>query len=119
MHHSSFKNQVAVQTHPLDRKTASTLSRELKIPAGKKTALAMRVSHHPHGDWQLRVRVNGKVVSDQIVGSKTVGKNEWLEVSVDLSRFAGKTVKLTLENHPNNWANEWAYWNRVAITSSD
>ncbi|MEC9094038.1 MAG: PVC-type heme-binding CxxCH protein [Planctomycetota bacterium] len=119
VHHSSFRNQVAVQTHPLDRKTASTLSRQLKIPTGKKTALALRVSHHPHGDWQLRVRVNGKVISDQIVGSKTVDKTEWLEVSVDLSSYAGKTIQLTLENHPNNWSSEWAYWNRVVITSKE
>ena len=119
VHHSSFRNLTAVQTHPLDRKTASRLSGEFKIPAGKKTALKMRVSHHPHGDWQLRVLVNGKVLSDQIVGSKTVGKNEWLDVAVDLSRFAGQTVKMVIENHPNNWANEWAYWNRVELSSKD
>ncbi|MDG2469928.1 MAG: hypothetical protein P8M80_11660, partial [Pirellulaceae bacterium] len=108
-----------LQPHPLYPKTACRLSRQITIPAFKKTALKMRVSHHPHGDWQLRVLVNGKVLSDQIVGSKTVGKNEWLDVAVDLSRFAGQTVKIVIENHPNNWANEWAYWNRVELSSKD
>jgi hypothetical protein len=106
-----------VQTHPLDKKTPSSLVRDLTIPAKKKTKLSLRVSHHPHGDWQLRVRANGKVIVDRIVGSKTVAKDEWLNVDVDLTRFAGKRLQLVIENFPNNWYNEWAYWNRVAIVS--
>lgn len=117
VHHTVFRNAVAVQTHPLDRKTPSSLVRELTVPAKKRTKLSMRVSHHPHGDWQLRVWANGKVISDQIVSSKTVAKDEWLDVTVDLSRFAGKRINLTIENFPNNWMNEWAYWNRVSIVS--
>ena len=117
VHHTVFRNAVAVQTHPLDRKTPSSLVRDLTIPEKRKTRLSLRVSHHPHGDWQLRVRANGKVIADQIVGSKTVAKDEWLNVDVDLTRFAGKRIQLVIENFPNNWANEWAYWNRVAIVS--
>ena len=81
----------------------------------RKTTLKLRVSHHPHGDWQLRVLANGKVIADQLVGPDTVGKDEWLDMAVDLSSFAGKRIKLTLENKANNWANEWAYWNKVEI----
>jgi putative membrane-bound dehydrogenase-like protein len=113
--HNSFRNSLAVQTHPLDRKTPSELFRELEVPNNKKTQLSMRVSHHPHGDWQLRVSVSGEVIADTIVGAKTVGDREWLDVKVDLSRFAGKKIQLTIENRPNNWANEWAYWNHVEI----
>lgn len=53
--HSVFRNITAVQTHPLDRKKPCYLVRELEVPRGKKTLLQLKVSHHPHGDWQLRV----------------------------------------------------------------
>jgi putative membrane-bound dehydrogenase-like protein len=113
----AFRNKVAVQTHPLDKKKPSSLFRELSIPSGMKTRLAMRVSHHPHGDWQLRVLVGGEVLTDQIVGAKLVGDADWLDIDVDLTPFAGKTISLTIENRANGWANEWAYWNRIAIVS--
>ena len=114
--HPAFRNQVAVQTHPHDRNVPCVLETRLTdIPKDTRTTLKLRVSHHPHGDWQLRVLANGKVIADQIVGPKTVGKDEWLDVSVDLSQFAGTKVNLSIENRANDWQNEWAYWNRVQI----
>jgi hypothetical protein len=117
VHHKVFRNAAAVQTHPLNRKTPSSLVRDLNIPENKKTFLQMRVSHHPHGDWQLRVLAAGEVLTDQIIGSKTVSQDEWLNVTVDLTKFAGQRIQLSIENRPNNWANEWAYWNRVVVFS--
>jgi putative membrane-bound dehydrogenase-like protein len=117
VHHKVFRNAAAVQTHPLNRKTPSSLFRELTIPKTRRTRLSMRVSHHPHGDWQLRVLASGKVISDQIIGSKSVSKDEWLDVTVDLTEFAGRKIQLSIENRPNDWHNEWAYWNKVSIVS--
>lgn len=123
VHHSVFRNAEAVQTHPLDRKTPSRLVANHKVPEGKQTALKLRVSHHPHGDWQLRILAQADknsepvVLKDQLVSSATVQNDEWLDVSVDLTAFAGKRVQLTLENKPNDWHNEWAYWNAVEIVS--
>ncbi|MCH2179889.1 MAG: c-type cytochrome [Mariniblastus sp.] len=116
--HNSFRNRRAVQTHPVDRDTPCILySTDYDIPEGKTTTMNLRVSHHPHGDWQMRVFVDGEVVADRLVASKTVGKDEWLNVSIDLSPFAGKRVNLWIENRANGWKNEWAYWNRVNIVS--
>ena len=117
-----FRNLAAVQTHPLDRKKASRLIRTVSLPNGK-SELQLSVSHHPHGDWQLRVlastdKKQPEVLYESIVSSMTVGDNEWLDVEVDLSKFAGRSVQLTLENRANNWANEWAYWHKVKIVSS-
>ena len=117
VHHKVFRNETAVQTHPLDRKTPSRLVRKLEIPENKKTRLIIRVSHHPHGDWQLKVLAAGQLVTDQIVGPESVSDDEWLDVSIDLTKYAGRTITLSIENHPNNWRNEWAYWNRVSILS--
>lgn len=116
--HRVFRNATAVQTHPLDEDTPCTLyAGKVVIPSGKKTTLTMRVSHHPHGDWQLRVLADKKVLAKQIVGPKTVADDEWLDVTVDLSAFAGRSINLSVENRANNWSNEWAYWNKVTILS--
>lgn len=115
--HEAFRNAKAVQTHPLNKNKASSLHRTVEIPEDKKTTLQIRVSHHPHGDWQLRVLADGKMIENQLVSSKSVGNDEWMDVSVDLTPYAGKKIRLSIENHPNNWMNEWAYWNKVAIIS--
>jgi len=117
VHHRVFRNATAVQTHPLNRRTPSSLVREFQVPENKKTRLNMRVSHHPHGDWQLRVVVAGEVIAEKIIGSSSVSDDEWLDVTVDLTRFAGRRIRLSIENRPNDWRNEWAYWNRVSVVS--
>jgi putative membrane-bound dehydrogenase-like protein len=114
--HSTFRNRPAVQTHPIAKGKACVLTRTAEIPMGKKTHLKISVTHNPHGDFQLVVRVDGKILEDRIVSSKTV-KNEWADLEIDLSKFAGKKVKLSIENKPNDWANEWAYWNQIKIVS--
>ena len=116
--HSDFRNQTAIQTHPLDRKTPCVIAKKrLVVPEDKSTTLRLRVSHHPHGDWQLRVLAGTEVLTDQIVSSATVGSDEWLDVSIDLSRFAGRPINLSIENRANDWRNEWAYWNKIQIVS--
>ncbi len=53
----------------------------------------------------------------QIVGPKTVAGDEWLDVTVDLSEFAGRSINVSIENRANYGHNEWAYWNKVSINS--
>ena len=94
----------------------SVLSRQVKIPKGQETILTTTVSHHPHGDWLLRVRVDGKIISEKAVSPRTT-KDEWLTHAVDLSGYAGKNIELELENYPSGWRNEWAYWHSVTLNS--
>ena len=65
---------------------------------------------------QLRVRVNGKIISRKEVSSKTV-TNEWLTHEVDLSPYAGKEIHLQLDNQPTDWRNEWGYWHEVKVSA--
>ena len=116
VYHAVFRNRTAVQTHPLNRETPCVLSRTVEVPAEAKTQLKISVSHHPHGDWQLRVLVGKEVLKQQIVRSSEVDK-EWLQVTVDLSRFAGQKIDLVIENRANDWKNEWAYWHNIQIVS--
>ena len=117
VYHQQFRNLQAIQTHPLDRETPSRLIRRLRLPKEKTSKLALRVSHHPHGDWQLRVLVDDNLLADEVVSSRSVSTDEWQDVSVDLSDYAGQSIQLTIENRANDWANEWGYFNRVQIVS--
>ena len=115
--HKVFRNEAAVMTHPFSRSKPARLVRELDIPKGKTTSLKLRVSHHPHADWQLRVLAGKKVLKDTLVSSKTVGNDEWLTLAVGLTQYSGQHIDLTLECRANNWANEWAYWSDVKVVS--
>ena len=117
VYHDVFRNRAAVQTHPIDLETPCVIHREIAVPEDKETSLQLRVSHHPHGDWQLRVLVDKEVLTNQIVGPKMVSKDEWAQVTVDLTKFAGKKIELSIENRANNWHCEWAYWNRIRVVS--
>ncbi len=114
--HEDFRNAPVFQTHPYDEKRPCTLKRTIQVPEAKKTVLALRATHHPHGNWQLRVLVDQEVLADTIVGSKTV-TDEWLNLEVDLSRFAGHEIELVLENRANDWHNEFGYWGGITIVS--
>jgi len=101
-------------THPLNRTTPAKLEREVDIPSGKKTTLSFSIACHPQGDFELRVYVDNKETLKEIVGPPGSG---WREKKIDLSLYAGKRVALRLENFPTEWANEFAFWSDLSITS--
>lgn len=106
-----------VRTHPVDRSTPCVLKGSFNLPADKKATLVLSVAHHQQGDWKLSVRVNGETLLNREVGPKTTTAG-WVDLTVDLSRFAGKRVKIELKNEPTGWANEYGYWGRAAVLSS-
>jgi len=108
--------QNVLVTHPVDRQTPSVLTRTFEVPNRKKTELRLTVGHHPDGDWLLQVKVDGEVVLERPVTKETAPET-WLEVEVDLSDHAGRTVELALVNQPTDWMCEAAYWARVELES--
>ncbi len=108
------KNVLA--THPLDRNTSCVLSRTVAIPAGKKTTLRLVVGHDPQGDFELIVKADGKPLVRKPVSAQTATAH-WLTETVDLSGFAGKSVKLELVNQPTGWSYEAAYWAEIGLAS--
>jgi hypothetical protein len=103
-------------THPLDKETACVLSRKVEIPAGRKTALKLTVGHHPDGDWDLVVRADMRELVRKTVGKNTATSG-WLDVSVDFSEYAGKTVLIELYNQPTGWSWEAGYWAEIKLES--
>ena len=102
-------------THPLDKDTACVISRMADIPAARKTTLKLIVGHHRGGDWELVVRADGRELLRQTVGA-TTATNGWLDVSVDLSKYQGKSILMELCNQPSgDWCWEGGYWGGLSI----
>ena len=97
-------------THPLSKTVPCVLSRKVEVPAGKKTTLELEVTNHPKGNWKLVVQINGKQAL-----SKDIEETKWQRFEVDLSKHAGKTVNVELQNQATGWSHEAAYWSRIAI----
>jgi hypothetical protein len=100
-------------TYPPDKDTECTLTRQIDIPANLQTLLRLKVGHDPRGGYTFIVRANGTELYNW-----DVVKEPWINVKVDLSEYAGKTITLELINKPSRfWSNEWAYFNQIAIES--
>ena len=97
-------------THPLSKTVPCVLSRKIEVPAGKKTTLELEVTNHPKGNWKLVVLINGKQAL-----SKDIEETKWQRLIVDLSKHAGKTVDVELQNQATGWSHEAAYWSRIKI----
>ncbi len=103
-------------THPLNKDVGCSLSKQVEIPAGKKTTLRLVVTHHDGGDWILLVKADGKQRLQKTIDSEAT-TDGWVEVEVDLSDLAGKKVALELVNHANGWSWEAAYWAKISVDS--
>ncbi len=99
-------------THPLNEESPCILSRTIAIPPGKTSTLTFAATNHPRGDWRLTVRINGKNVRTQ-----TIGNSQWNEFQFDLTKYAGKSIRLELENAATDWAFEAAYWSQLEVKS--
>ena len=103
-------------THPLNREVGCTLSKNVDIPAGRKTTLKLAVAPDDRGDWTLAVKADGNQLLNKKIGPETASEG-WVEVEVDLSDLAGKSVLLELINQPDGWSFEAGYWAEIALES--
>jgi len=103
-------------THPLDRHSGCVLSKSVEIPAGKRTTLKLVVAHDERGDWTLIVRADGDQLLKKKISPETA-TGGWVELEVDLSKTAGKSVLLELVNEADGWSYEAGYWAEITIES--
>jgi len=103
-----------IQTMPPAQGIPCILRAPVSIRTGKKTVLMVMAQRHPEGDWQLNVKVGDEQLHTSMIDAGTT-KDGWVELEVDLSRFAGRNIVVDVHNHPNNWNYEHAYWGRLAI----
>jgi hypothetical protein len=108
--------QDVLVTHPLSEVIPCVLSRNADIPEGKKTTLTLLVARHVYGDWTLVVKVDGNVLKRMDIDEGTCPRGV-ATITEDLSPFAGRTIKLELENRADGWRFEGAFWFRIDIQS--
>jgi len=96
-------------THPPQEDVPVVLSRSMNVPKGSPK-LYVSVANQPDGDFELQVKVNGKIIAHpDIMG------DGWKDLEFDLQPWAGKRVKLELLNMPTGWQQEWAHWQRIEV----
>ncbi|MBN2476217.1 MAG: ADP-ribosylglycohydrolase family protein [Pirellulales bacterium] len=103
-------------SHPLNHEVGCTLGKKVEVPAGKQTALRLVVTHDPRGDWLLVIKADGKKLLEKPIGPETA-ENGWVELSVDLTDWAGKSVQLELVNQASDWHYEAGYWAEISLQS--
>jgi hypothetical protein len=101
-------------THPLNETTGCVLSRTVELPADRPTSLRLVVGNDPRGDWDLIVRVDGRQLLRKTIGPQTTSFG-WTELTVDLSAFTGRAIKLELVNQPTGWSYEAARWAEISF----
>jgi hypothetical protein len=103
-------------THPLSANVACVLRRSISVPGQRRSALKLVVGHDARGDWDLVVKADGTPLLRKSIGPETTNLG-WTEVRVDLTRFAGRTVRLELVNEPTGWHYEAAFWGEISLVS--
>jgi len=103
-------------THPLNPEIGCVISRTVELPANTETALKLVVGHDPRGDWDLIVKVDDTQLLRKTIGPETTTVG-WADVVVDLSPYAGQTVRIDLVNEPTGWDYEAAFWGQISLSS--
>ena len=109
-------------THPTGEEEPCVLSKRIEIPKDGKTALELVVGlDQSIGDWELIVKADGKELKRTIIGEDTTTDGA-MELSIDLSAYAGQTVFIELLNQANGWnmeAGEYetAIWLKIELVT--
>jgi hypothetical protein len=85
-------------------------TRTVTLPPGSKAKLKFEVACEGNDKTTLEVRVGSKVVSNERL------ENAWKKWEVDLSKYAGQTVSLWVEQKGLDTTRTTAYWKRLEIT---
>ena len=102
-------------THPFDQQIGCVLSQTVDLPADKKSTLTLVVGNDHRGDWLLIVRANDDELLRKTIGPDTT-EDGWTTVEIDLSKYAGKEVKLELVNKATGWRYEAGHWAEISLT---
>ncbi len=106
----NHEGRACVRVHPVSAETPCVVEGSFLIPESGQTRLRLGVGRHPQGDWELVVRVNQDVVHKSPITANTTPGN-WRDIEIDLSKYAGSTVRIQLEAHDfGRWYYEFAYF---------
>jgi len=93
------------------------LERTLAVPAGSPK-LTLEIGYLAQRPWRLQVFADDDNLATQMIGAEGAASEmpQWTAVSLDLSKYAGKTIKLRLYHWlVMNQIPSSAYWRAVRI----
>lgn len=105
-----------LRTHPPQQNQPCVLFAPLHVPANRHTELRIGAGHHTGGDWRLIVNAAGEILHDEIIAESTA-RQGWKDLTIDLSRFAGRNVFLEVHNQPTGGQSNYAYWSAISTHS--
>jgi hypothetical protein len=111
--HSAQGKQGVFFTFPASNDSPCRLTRTIDLPSGSHKVLNLLVSYSV-GSWDLVVKANRQVLFSQNI-SKDTTQAGWLEVSVNLSAFAGQATELELLNQPAHSQWPGAFWASIIL----
>ncbi|MFN5585047.1 MAG: hypothetical protein ACK5DR_07095, partial [Planctomyces sp.] len=88
---------------------------DIELPVAAKIKLRISVASHEQGDWQLDVKINGQQRHKSIIRPNQ--NPRWKDLEIDLSDLSGQKVSIDLFNTPNDWSNEFGFWNSAEVVS--
>lgn len=103
-----------LMTHPFSREKPASIERTITLPHSEDLWLRFHAASHTGGDWELRVYDGAAVLHRATIKP---GQQLWSQFDIELTPFAGRTLKLRLENAANGWNNEFGYWSDLEIRS--
>jgi hypothetical protein len=101
-------------TLPLDDITPCRLVTSLALPEMPHKDLQLVVGHYIYSRWYLVIMANSDEILRQEVSPDT-SIDGWMDVTVDLSAYAGKTIQLELWNLANGYGTGSAYWGSIKM----
>ncbi len=101
-------------TLPSSSTVPCRLTALVTLPPDSPKLLHLFVANFPSGDWLLVVKANAQELLDQVVSDKTTSDG-WLQVDVDLSAYAGQTIRLELLNQAYGRSWQGGYWAALGL----
>lgn len=92
------------------------LARQVNVPKQGPMKLRLRAGLQGGENWKLDVRVTGKSLLAETVESGSTS-NGWKDWEVDLSRFAGQTIWLLVEQKVGGTRIAHAAWKRMELVN--
>lgn len=71
-------------------------NRTVALPTASPKVLKLRTAAAGTEPWNLKVRINGETVSERKIEPAAGGDSPWRDDVVDLARYAGRTIQITL-----------------------
>jgi putative membrane-bound dehydrogenase-like protein len=110
----NFRDKADVlYTHPVDRDKPCVMETSYAVPTAGAT-LRIVVAHDPRGDWELMLKIDKQEIIRRPVSKKSA-PDGWLTIEEDLSKWAGKTIQIELQNRATEWSYEQAFWHEVKL----